>query len=122
MDEPRTFEEFWSHYVAAHQHKGNRLLHFAGTTAALGCVAGAVVFRKRWLLLAAPVLGYGPAWLGHFLIEKNKPATFGHPLWALRADFVMWWRTILGEMDVEVARVVEAQAEAEGRHRREAVN
>ena len=30
----RSFGEFWPHYVRAHANKGNRMLHFAGTTAA----------------------------------------------------------------------------------------
>ena len=126
MDETRafgSFEEFWPHYVAAHRHKATRMLHFAGTTAALGCIAGAVVFKKRWLILLAPVVGYAPSWASHFLIEKNRPEAFGHPLWALRADFVMWWKTIQGEMDAEVARVVSAREEARATAaRRDAVN
>jgi hypothetical protein len=104
-----SFEEFWPFYVGEHRKKGTRLLHFVGTTAAMGCVAGAIVFKKRWLLAVAPIAGYGPAWVSHFFIEKNKPATFEHPIWSLRADFVMWWKTIKGEMQAEVDRVVAAE-------------
>jgi hypothetical protein len=114
-----TFEEFWPYYVGEHRSKATRLLHFAGTTAAMGCVAGAVVFKKRWLLAVAPIAGYGPAWVSHFFIEKNKPATFTYPVWSLRADFVMWWKTVRGEMQAEVDRVIAAEsaarAEAEDR-------
>ena len=108
----QTFDEFWDYYVGEHKEKGTRLLHFVGTTAAMGCVAGAIVFRKKWLLAVAPFAGYGPAWIGHFFIEKNKPATFKYPIWSLRADMIMWWKTIKGEMQAEVDRVIEAERAA----------
>lgn len=101
-----SFEEFWPFYVKEHSKKTTRMLHFAGTTAAMACVAGAVLLKKRWLLLAAPIVGYGPSWIGHFFVEKNRPATFKYPLWSLRADFVMWGKIARGEMDAEVERVL----------------
>lgn len=103
--EMETFEQFWDYYVAQHSQKATRILHFIGTTAAIGCLAGGLLTKRRWLLLLAPVVGYGPAWIGHFFVEKNKPATFTHPIWSLRADFVMWWKTLRGEMQTEVDRV-----------------
>jgi hypothetical protein len=99
-----SFEEFWPHYVRAHSKKGNRTLHFIGTTAAMACVGGAVLLRRPSLLLLAPIVGYGPAWIGHFFIEGNKPATFDHPIWSLRADLVMWKKIATGTMDAEVER------------------
>jgi hypothetical protein len=124
MNEQRfeSFDEFWPHYVRAHSNRTNRKLHFVGTTLAMGCVAGAVVLRRPLLLLAAPVVGYGFAWVGHFVFEKNVPATFGHPLYSLRADFVMWSKIANGTMDAEVERYVtndvgtEEHAKANGVH------
>lgn len=104
-----SFEEFWPYYVGEHKKKATRMLHFAGTTAAIGCVAGAIVFRKKWLLAVAPIAGYGPAWISHFFIEGNKPATFKYPLWSLQADLVMWWKTVKGEMQAEVDKVIAAE-------------
>ena len=80
-----SFEEFWPYYVLEHSDKTNRRLHFAGTTAALGTAAYALLSGRYRALLAVPVLGYGAAWVGHFFVQKNKPATFAHPLWSLRA-------------------------------------
>lgn len=105
-----TFEQFWDFYVSEHREKGTRILHFLGTSAAMACVAGGLLTRRRWLLLLAPVVGYGPAWASHFLIEKNKPATFKYPLWSLQADLAMWWKTLRGEMQAEVDRVLAEEA------------
>jgi hypothetical protein len=86
--EIRTFAEFWPHYVRAHARPQTRVLHAIGST----------------LLLAAPVIGYSFAWYGHFFVEHNRPATFGHPLYSLAADYVMVWKMITGRMGAEVAK------------------
>src|SRR5689334_17385313 len=104
-----SFDEFWPFYVREHKKKLTRQLHFVGTSLALGCLATGLMTRQRWLLLAAPFAGYGPAWFSHFFIEKNRPATFKYPLWSLAADFVMWGKMIAGTMDDEVAAALEAE-------------
>lgn len=106
-----TFEQFWDYYVGEHKKKATRLFHFVGTTAAVSCAAMGLLTKRRWLLLVAPLFGYGPAWISHFFIEKNKPATFKYPLWSLQADFVMWWKTLSGQMQAEVERVVRQELE-----------
>ena len=103
-DSITSFDEFWPHYVRAHANPGNRRLHFVGTSAAIALVAGGVLSRRLWPILLAPVVGYGLAWVGHFLVEGNVPATFEHPLWSLQADLVMWRKMLDGTMDAEVAR------------------
>jgi hypothetical protein len=101
-----SFEEFWPHYLAEHSDPTNRLLHVIGTSAAFATVAAALIKKEPKLLALAPLLGYGPAWIGHFLIEKNRPATFSHPLWSLRGDLKML-RLVLGdEIDEEMLRLV----------------
>lgn len=97
-----SFEEFWPFYVAQHLDPVNRALHLAGTTMALGCVAASPVFPPA--LLAAPVFGYGPAWVGHFFFEKNRPATFTYPRWSLMGDFKMYALTLTGRMGPELER------------------
>lgn len=113
MREPETFEQFWDFYVSQHTKKGTRIVHFIGTTAAMGCIAGGLLTKRRWLLLVAPIVGYAPAWAGHFFIEKNMPATFKYPLWSLRADFIMWWKTLSGQMQAEVDRVTSQSASSD---------
>ena len=110
MDQPemRSFEDFWPFYVRAHANETNRTLHFVGLSLAMGSVAVGLLTRRPGFFLAAPVLGYGFAWIGHFGVEGNTPATFGHPLWSLRGDFEMWWKIATGTMTAEVERVMKS--------------
>ena len=105
-----TFAEFWPFYVREHSVPACRALHFVGSTLSLVVLAGAVVYSP-WLLLAAPIVGYGFAWFGHFFIEKNKPASFKYPLWSFIADWKMWAMILVGRMGSEVQR---AHAMAKG--------
>ena len=109
MSQPRynSFNEFWPYYLAEHSKPGTRLLHLIGTSIALGAVVVFILIGKWWLFPLALIPGYGAAWIGHFFIEKNKPATFTYPKWSLYADFVMWSKTIQGTMDAEVAHIME---------------
>ncbi len=80
MAEFRSFREFYPYYLGEHRHPVCRRLHLLGSTLVLAVVLVAILTADwRWLLLA-PVVGYGFAWIGHFVFEKNRPATFRHPL------------------------------------------
>ena len=107
--EMKTFAEFWPFYVREHSRPATRALHAAGTiTGTALFVALAATGRWRWLPLAlAP--GYAAAWVGHFFVEHNRPATFKHPLWSLLGDYKMVALMLAGRMNEEVAR---ARAEA----------
>ena len=98
-----TFAEFWPYYVRAHSRPLTRLLHAIGSILALGAIAAAIVVNP-WFFLAAPAIGYAFAWYGHFFVEHNKPATFGHPFYSLAADYVMLWKILTGRMSEEVAK------------------
>jgi len=106
MTPPTSFEEFWPYYVSQHRNKTSRQLHFVGTTVAMGCVAVSPFYPPA--LRAAPGAGYGMAWIGPFVFEKNQPATWGglqFAAWSLRGDLRMWKKMVLGEMDAEVEKV-----------------
>jgi hypothetical protein len=98
-----SYEAFWPFYVAQHSNRTNRRLHFIGTSLGLMALAASLLVSPLWLL-AAPVAGYGCAWVGHFAFEKNRPATFTYPLWSLRGDLRMFRLMLLGKMDAEVQR------------------
>lgn len=90
-----SFAEFYPFYLAEHSNRSCRRLHFVGSTLVLAVIALALISGQlRWLWLV-PVVGYGFAWIGHFVFEKNRPATFKHPLYSLLGDWVMYaqmWR------------------------------
>ncbi len=104
----QSFVEFWPYYVGEHSDPKCRALHFMGTSLAFFSLLTAVVLAQWWLLLAVPIVGYGPAWIGHFFIEKNKPATFEYPFWSLIADFKMLCLMLGGKMGAEVERATAA--------------
>jgi hypothetical protein len=55
-----------------------------------------------WLVLVAPVIGYGCAWLSHLLIEHNRPATFSHPARSLRGELRLAWLAATGRLRREL--------------------
>lgn len=84
-----TYEEFFVYYLQEHRDPRNRLMHATGTSLGLVVAAASVVTHHYWGILLWLPIGYGFAWTGHFLLEGNKPATFGHPVWSLLSDFRM---------------------------------
>jgi hypothetical protein len=93
-----SFREFYPFYLGEHANRTSRRLHVCGTLLALGLAAAALVTRHWAWLLAVPVAGYLPGWVGHYLFEKNTPATFTHPLYSLRGDFTMMYEVLTGRI------------------------
>ena len=100
----KTFAEFWPFYVLEHSRAGTRALHACGTLASTSLLVFLVATgRWAWLPLVL-VVGYGAAWVAHFFVEKNRPATFKHPLWSFAADYKMVALMLAGRMKKEVER------------------
>ncbi|MCA9698388.1 MAG: DUF962 domain-containing protein [Myxococcales bacterium] len=55
------------------------------------------VWAQPWIL-AGIVGAYAFAWVGHFKVEHNRPATFTYPLWSLLGDFRMWGLMATGKL------------------------
>ena len=91
-----SFREFYPYYLEQHSHPACRRLHVYGTLLAV-LISAAAGLSGHWLwLLAVPLAGYLPAWLGHFFFQHNQPATLRHPLYSLRGDFVMLDEVLTG--------------------------
>jgi hypothetical protein len=99
----RTYSDFWLFYLREHAQPWTRRWHIAGTLVALCCVVAAIVLLNPWLLLAALVIGYGPAFASHFLFENNRPATVrGYPLWSFVSDIRMTLTWLMGGLHREL--------------------
>ncbi len=96
-DRPSTYAEFWPYYLREHRSPVTRAVHYAGSLLALACVVAAVAL-DRWFLIGVPILGYGFAWIAHFGIEHNRPATFQYPLWSLASDYRMLGLWLMGKL------------------------
>ncbi|MBQ0714312.1 DUF962 domain-containing protein [Paraperlucidibaca wandonensis] len=102
MSEARftSFREFYPFYLQEHSNKTCRRLHFIGTSLVLALLV-AVLITGNWVWLwAFPVIGYGFAWVGHYVYEKNRPATFKYPFYSFMGDFVMYKDIWLGRLSI----------------------
>jgi hypothetical protein len=99
-----TFEAFWPFYLGEHSLPITRWFHFVGTTIALLNLIMAVVYLAPTYLISALLSGYFFAWVSHFFIEKNRPATFTYPLWSFIADWKMWALMATGRLGAELQK------------------
>ena len=107
MDTPTrysSFAEFYPFYLSEHSNRTCRRLHFIGSTLgaawAISGLLGAVGIGrgspKR--VLSGLVVGYAFSWVGHFVFEKNRPATFKYPRYSFMGDWAMWRDIVTGKI------------------------
>ena len=96
----RSLREFYPYYLQEHSNPVCRRLHFIGTSLVIVIAAAALATGNLALLWVLPFAGYGFAWVGHFVYEKNRPATFKHPFYSLASDFLMYRDIWLGRLSI----------------------
>ena len=99
-----SYEQFFDFYLEQHSDPRNRILHAVGTTLGVVVVVWAFVSGHPWYALLFFPVGYGFAWTGHFVLEKNKPATFGYPFWSFISDFRMIGLMLTGRLQERMLR------------------
>ena len=102
----RTFSDFWPYYLREHSQPGTRALHYIGTTGTAMFLIASVALLRPSLVLAAAACGYSFAWVGHFFVERNKPATFKYPRWSFAADWCMWVLALTGRLGPHLERAL----------------
>lgn len=95
-----SFAAFYPYYIHEHSNRTCRRIHVVGTGLVIAAFAAFCLTLNAWWLLAMPVVGYGFAWVGHFFFEKNRPATFRHPLYSLMGDWVMFKDICVGKISL----------------------
>ncbi|MHA1538476.1 MAG: Mpo1-like protein [Alphaproteobacteria bacterium] len=98
------YADFWPYYLGEHRKPLTRALHYFGTGLGIGWLIAAIATQIWWLIALAFVSGYLFAWIGHFFVEKNRPATFTYPLWSLVSDFRLCGTWLAGRMGAELTR------------------
>ena len=94
----KSFAEFWPYYLSEHSKSATRLMHVTGTLTAIGFVILMIAIGRWWLFPLALAPGYTFAWIAHFFVEKNRPATFTYPLWSFMGDWKMLGLMLTGKL------------------------
>ncbi len=94
----KSFTDFYPYYLREHSNIVCRKLHFLGTCGVIALFLLFFFTGTVSVLFFIPVVGYGFAWTGHFVFEKNRPATFKYPLYSLLGDFRMFWEILVGKL------------------------
>ncbi len=82
--------EFYPVYLSEHRDSRCRTAHFLGSTLGLVCLCFALLERNLSFVLLGLIGGYACAWFGHYVFEKNRPATFTHPWYSFLCDWLMY--------------------------------
>ncbi|MEM7170551.1 MAG: DUF962 domain-containing protein [Pseudomonadota bacterium] len=105
MSKPLTsFRDFWPYYLGEHARQATRAFHLVGTGLGIVLLVTAVMVGSWPLAVGALIVGYGFAWVSHIFIERNRPATFRHPLWSLIGDLRMLMLFLSGGLGRELDR------------------
>jgi hypothetical protein len=101
----QSFQTFWPFYLSEHRKAISRMLHYIGTVMSHALLLVLLIKQLWWYLPVVLLVGYGPAWLGHYLIEHNRPATFKYPFWSLLGDYKMLYLAITGRLKAEIEQL-----------------
>ena len=96
----KDYNEFYRFYLTEHRSIASRRLHVAGSTLGLYFWSKAIRQRKAKYLAYGLLSGYACAWIGHFVFEKNKPASFKQPLYSFISDWRMFSDVVRGNLSL----------------------
>ena len=97
MKKYKNLKEFYPYYLTEHAGKQTKLFHFIGTALSIFFLARFLITLDPMNVIFALLSGYGFAWVSHFFIEKNKPATFKYPFYSFIGDHKMYVEILQGK-------------------------
>ena len=103
-----TFSEFYPEYLQAHRDPRTRFIHVCGLLSGITVGLTGIAQQKPKRILAGLAFGYLPAFISHWVFEKNQPKTFAQPALSFASDFVMVYQVLTGTLVVPADMPTEA--------------
>lgn len=97
----KNYSEFYRFYLTEHRSMMSRRLHAAGSSVGIYFFSKAIRQRKAKYVAYGLLSGYTCAWVGHFVFEKNKPASFKQPLYSFISDWRMLSDIVRGNLSLK---------------------
>ena len=97
----KNYHEFYRFYLTEHRNIMSRRLHVAGSSIGLYFFAKGMKQRKVKYFAYGLFSGYACAWIGHFVFEKNKPASFKQPIYSFMSDWKMFSDVLRGNLSLK---------------------
>ena len=97
----KNYQEFYHFYLTEHRNILSRRLHVTGSSVGLYFLSKAIRKRKPKYIAYGLLSGYACAWIGHFVFEKNKPASFKQPLYSFISDWKMFSDVVRGRLSLK---------------------
>jgi len=97
----RNYQEFYHFYLTEHRNILSRRLHVTGSSVGLYFLSKAIRKRQPRYIAYGLFSCYACAWIGHFVFEKNKPASFKQPLYSFISDWKMFSDVVRGRLSLK---------------------
>ena len=92
-----SFKEFYPFYLSEHKKSLTKIFHVMGSLGVITIILYSIINQSWIALYFTPLCGYGFAWVSHFFIEKNQPATFKYPFYSFIGDHKMYFEILQGK-------------------------
>ncbi len=93
-----SFKKFYPYYLSEHKLRINKILHIIGSLTSITFIIIIIYIEKYKYIPLSIFFGYGCAWIGHFIFEKNRPATFKYPIYSFLGDWMMLKDVLTGKI------------------------
>jgi hypothetical protein len=93
-----SFKKFYPYYLSEHKLRINKILHIIGSLTSITFIIIIIYIEKYKYIPLFILFGYGCAWIGHFIFEKNRPATFKYPIYSFIGDWMMLKDVLIGKI------------------------